>query len=114
MGMAPISMYPELFKPIDIGIVPLNDIPFNHAKSYIKGLEYAAAGIPFISSYSPEYQYLADNGIGRIANNQEEWERHLGDLLDANTRIAEIKSNYNELEKFSMDARAHLRKKIGT
>ena len=107
MGMAPISHYPELFKPIDIGIVPLNNIPFNHAKSYIKGLEYAAAGVPFISSYSPEYQYLADNGIGRIANNQKEWEQHLEDLLDANTRIAEIKSNYNELEKFSIGARGN-------
>lgn len=105
LGMASIHNYPKLFEPIDIGIVPLNNVPFNHAKSFIKGLEYVAAGVPFVSAYSPEYQYLADYGVGRIANTQDEWLQHLEDLLDAKTRVNEIKSNYNELEKFNMDAR---------
>jgi glycosyltransferase involved in cell wall biosynthesis len=102
----PINIYPKLFKEIDIGIVPLTNIPFNHAKSFIKGLEYAAAGVPFVASYSPEYQYLADNGIGRIANNQEEWIYHLDQLRDIQTRRDEIEHNYEMLKNFSMEARA--------
>ena len=104
-SMAPIFQYPNLFKQIDIGIVPLNNIEFNHAKSFIKGLEYVAAGIPFVSSYSPEYQYLADKGIGRIANTKEEWMHHLDQLIDVTTRRNEADKNYELAKDFSMDAR---------
>jgi hypothetical protein len=90
----PLSKYPGLFRKFDIGLVPLNNIPFNHAKSTIKGLEYVAAGIPFIASYSPEYELLANQGIGRIAHNAEEWESHLEDLLNPKTRKEEIEKNY--------------------
>lgn len=103
--MAPILSYPQLFKEIDIGIVPLNDVPFNYAKSFIKGLEYAASGIPFISSYSPEYQYLADNGIGRIARTPNEWIYHMDELLDVSMRKDEADVNYDLLKNFSMEVR---------
>ena len=103
--MAPILQYPALLTPIDIGIIPLNNIQFNHAKSFIKGLEYAAAGVPFISSYSPEYQYLADNGIGRIANTEKEWIYHLDELLDINKRRDDALENLSHIHKFSMDSR---------
>lgn len=93
-----ISEYPQMFRKIDIGIVPLNDIPFNHAKSTIKGLEYTAAGIPFVSSYSPEYQLLADQGIGRVASSPEEWIEHLGYLIDPKNRKQEIEKNYENLK----------------
>lgn len=105
MPMVPILSYPLIFQNMDIGIVPLNDIGFNHAKSFIKGLEYAAAGIPFVSSYSPEYQYLADNGIGRIARNEKEWVYHLTELLDVTKRKDDADENYAHLQNFSMDAR---------
>lgn len=49
--------YPNLLK-FDVGVIPLRDIPFNHAKSDIKGLEYAAAGIPFVASALPSYTAL--------------------------------------------------------
>lgn len=103
--MAPILQYPALLTPIDIGIIPLNNIQFNHAKSFIKGLEYAAAGVPFVSSYSPEYQYLADNGIGRIANTEKEWIYHLDELLDIGKRRDDALENFSHLNKFSMQAR---------
>jgi hypothetical protein len=41
---------------IHVGLVPLTRGPFNEAKSYLKGLEYAAAGIPFIATPTEEYQ----------------------------------------------------------
>lgn len=106
--MAPITDLPSLFTSIDIGIVPLNNIPFNHAKSYLKGLEYAMAGVPFIASYSPEYEYLAEQGIGRIAKTEEEWIYHLTELNSYDMRADEAEFNRDVLlDKFSIDKFAH-------
>jgi hypothetical protein len=103
----PLSKYPQLFRKFDIGIVPLNDIPFNHAKSTIKGLEYASAGIPFVASWSPEYEALERDGVGRVAKNEKEWLHHLGELLDSKNRKEDIDKNYQTInEKHSMTARA--------
>lgn len=98
---------PELYsKKIDVGIVPLRDVPFNHAKSYLKGLEYAAAGVPFIATGLPEYQILADGGVGRVANTPQEWIGHMEDLLDPKVRKEEKEKNFESLkEKFSMAQR---------
>jgi glycosyltransferase involved in cell wall biosynthesis len=105
--MKPINGYPNMFRKIDIGIVPLADLDFNHAKSFIKGLEYAAAGIPFIASPSPEYRYLAEHGVGRIASNPEEWMIHAEELINPKTRKEErLKNREIVKEKFSMKARA--------
>jgi glycosyltransferase involved in cell wall biosynthesis len=87
--MCPILDYPNLFDGFQIGLVPLTDIPFNHAKSTIKGLEYAAAGIPFVAAASPEYVRLADLGIGRVASHPDDWIKHITDLLDPKVRKRE-------------------------
>lgn len=100
--MRPILGYPKMFERIDIGIVPLNDIPFNHAKSYIKGLEYAAAGVPFVASAAPEYVFLAENGVGRVARSPEEWESHISELADPKVRKQEAMKNLENLPRFSM------------
>lgn len=106
MPLLPILDYPKLFPPIDIGIVPLSDVPFNHAKSYIKGLEYVAAGVPFIASWSPEYEFLANYGVGRIAKNKEEWDYHLGELMDPIMRKDEAAVNLENVRKlFTMENR---------
>lgn len=104
-NLCPISDYPKMFGQIDIGIVPLNDLPFNHAKSFIKGLEYAAAGIPFIASPMPEYQYLFDQGIGRIAKTSDDWIYHFDELLDPQLRSDEAALNKEMLKNFSMESR---------
>lgn len=76
----------------DIGIAPLNDVPFNHAKSWIKGLEYAAAGVPFIASNLSEYRRLNEEyGIGRLASNVDEWYDHIEELYAPDVRRVEGK-----------------------
>lgn len=103
-----LSQYPQMFRKIDVGLVPLNNIPFNHAKSTIKGLEYTAAGVPFIASYSPEYEFLESQGVGRVARNEEEWMNHLNDMLDPKIRKEEIDKNYELVrQNHSMKARAN-------
>ena len=106
MPLVPILDYPRIFVPIDIGIVPLSSIPFNNAKSFIKGLEYAGSGVPFISSPSPEYEYLASKGVGRIARTAEEWEYHIGELVSPQMRKDEAMLNYETVrDMFSMEVR---------
>lgn len=54
--------------PVDIGLVPLNMYaPFNLAKSAIKGLEYAAAGIPYIAAPTPEYASLGAGEVAKVS-----------------------------------------------
>lgn len=82
------KMYARLSFQFDIGIAPLNDIPFNHAKSWIKAIEYAAANIPFVASDLGEYRRLRDEyGIGLLASSHDEWVDNLRRLCDYNERM---------------------------
>lgn len=85
----------------DIGIAPLSDKPFNAAKSWIKAIEYAAAGVPFVASKRAEYVRLQEEyGIGRIANTPEEWLENIGELGDPRQRLLEAKRNRRIVEEF--------------
>lgn len=86
--MQPTYLYHTMLN-FDIGLVLLSDIEFNHAKSAIKGLEYAASNIPFVAQATPEYKRLAEMGIGRVADTPDEWKHHLTELLDYKTRKRE-------------------------
>lgn len=81
--------YPSLMTEFDVGLVPLNDVPFNRAKSNIKGLEYAASGIPFIAQGLPEYQSLFNAwGDGFIvAKRPKDWIKGLKRMLDYEYRL---------------------------
>ena len=96
--MRPLPQYPEMMD-MDIGIVPLSFIPFNEAKSYLKGLEYAASGIPFVASATDEYRYLESRGLGRTAVTPEDWVTYLTPLLDYALRKREAHQNLRLVEK---------------
>jgi glycosyltransferase involved in cell wall biosynthesis len=105
-AMQPIFDYPKVFKPLNVGLVPLNPIPFNEAKSFIKGLEYVAAGVPFVASALPEYKFLEETGVGRTASTDDEWIEHLTELLDPNVRKQEREKNRENTKKLhSLDVR---------
>ena len=105
--IVPITEYANGFK-FDIGLVPLNPIPFNEAKSNIKGLEYAASGIPFIASDTGEYRLLAEDGVGILARTADDWRAAAETLLDRHQRqqysirgVEVVRANW------SIEARAH-------
>lgn len=103
--MQPIDRYPQLFDPIDIGLVPLSRVPFNQAKSAIKGMEYAAAGVPFVAANMPEYRWLQEaHGIGLTAKNPTQWKRHLTALLDPVARNELAKRNRSALTSLDMSS----------
>lgn len=74
---------PELFNRIagfDIGIAPLADIPFNHARSDVKLREYAAVGVPWIASaVGPYLGYGREEGGQLVA--ADEWFDALDELI---------------------------------
>lgn len=99
-GWVPLdSYYEHIYSFIDIGIVPLEISPFNQAKSALKGLEYAALGIPFVASPTREYERLAAYGIGKIANNPAEWRKHIQRMIDRPAETERIGKEAQELIK---------------
>jgi hypothetical protein len=104
--MLPIDQYANSFK-FDLGIVPLSDIPFNHAKSNIKGLEYISAGIPFVASDLPEYRLLHEDGVGILAATTFDWQQQMNTLLDYQYRLQAIRQQRQiVVSKWSIEARA--------
>jgi glycosyltransferase involved in cell wall biosynthesis len=67
---------------LDVGLVPLIHSRFNQAKSWCKGLEYGAMGVPAVASPSREYRrYIrpGDNGLLVRKNN---WAAQIETILD--------------------------------
>lgn len=69
----PLDVYPKALKSHTFGIVPLAINQFNQSKSYLKGLEYASLGLPFVASPTKEYQILAKQGVGLLAKEKHHW-----------------------------------------
>lgn len=77
-GGVPLMEWPRaLAAAIGISIAPLADTRFNAAKSWLKPLEYAALGIPAVSSDRVEYARLASRGAGLVVGRPREWSRAL-------------------------------------
>ena len=81
-GPLPLSGYPDGIAKIDVGIVPLADTKFNAAKSWLKGLEFAAVGTSVVASPTAEYVELAKHIPVLLARRSREWKRHIRALLD--------------------------------
>jgi hypothetical protein len=93
--LCPITEWPNGFRHFDVGIVPLSDRPFNEAKSAIKGMEYAAAGKPFVAQGSGEYRWLKDWGCGRTAKRAKDWTREMVTLLDMSVADRQAEGKWN-------------------
>lgn len=103
---APIDQYAAEMAHMDVGIVPLADTPFNQGKSALKGLEYAAIGLPYVASRTLPYAFAWQEGLkGYLASKPADWKFHLSKLLgDADLR-AEIGSTNKEImQKLTIEA----------
>lgn len=79
----PYVPFPELparMATWDIGIAPLADIPFNHARSDIKLKEYAASGVAWLASDLVTYAHLGPDQGGRLVAN-DRWFAELKRLV---------------------------------
>ena len=80
-GWRPLHDYADALAQFDVGIVPLQLTPFNEAKSWLKGLEMASVGVPFVASPTQQYQALHAEGAGLLASTPAQWEGTLKSLL---------------------------------
>lgn len=89
------ELYFPLLSKIGIGIVPLADTEFNSAKSWLKGLEYAAVGVPFVASDVAEYRALKSVGlkVPLCREKARDWAREIKLLADPS--YAEDVSEHN-------------------
>ena len=75
--------YPRAIQAIGVGLVPLRDSSFNRVgKSWLKGLEYAACGVPFVASRVGDYERLAKVLTVPLVRGWGEWNRELRRLLE--------------------------------
>lgn len=86
--------YPDRLAGVDVALVPYDSRPFTQAKSNIAGLEWSAAGVPFMCSPHPEYAtaewltasewrewitFMASSASARAAVAAEQYPRYAGD-----------------------------------
>lgn len=76
-----LSAYIEQYARLDAALVPLAPGAFNEAKSWLKGLEAAAVGVPFIASPTGPYRQLEQLGAGLLADSGRDWLRQLRRIL---------------------------------
>jgi glycosyltransferase involved in cell wall biosynthesis len=72
---------------MDIGLVPLAPNRFNEGKSCLKGMEYAACGIPCVATPTGPYREWVDSDNGLLAATPAEWVQSIEALLDRDTRV---------------------------
>lgn len=89
-GPVPISQYAIKLTELGIGLAPLADTGFNAAKSWLKPLEYAAVGVPCVSSPRAEYTRLHKLGVGLLARNPREWYTSVKFLVDTPSARADL------------------------
>lgn len=80
-GWVELDDWPVALAALDVGIVPLTPSRFSDAKSWLKGLEYASVGVPFVASPTPDYVRLNAEGAGVLASHPDEWERGVRALV---------------------------------
>lgn len=82
-GDCTLEEYPDAVARIGIGMIPLADTSFNAAKSWLKGLEMSACGVPWVASPRAEYRRLQQQlGVGALAAKPQHWYRELKRLVD--------------------------------
>jgi hypothetical protein len=78
--------WPARVAELGIGVAPLADTRFNAAKSWLKPLELAACGVPWVGSPRTEYVRLHQLGCGNLADRPKDWYGILRSLLNDNQR----------------------------
>jgi hypothetical protein len=72
--------WPHAIAQLGIGVAPLADTKFNASKSWLKPLELAAVGVPWIGSPRAEYRRLHELGCGLLSDKPSDWYKKLTTL----------------------------------
>jgi hypothetical protein len=89
------SQWPKIVRSFDIGLAPLFG-PYDQRRSWIKGLEYLLAGVPWIATRGEPYRDLAEFGK-LISNGIDEWEMSIEDMLGHLSQIQEASKEKEQM-----------------
>lgn len=89
----PYSEYTQVFSEIDINLIPLKSVSFNHAKSELKYIEAAACGVPSIASRTETHKEIITHNVDGILVTDGEWYSAIKDLLLNHKKHASIGEN---------------------
>ncbi|HET6449194.1 MAG TPA: hypothetical protein VFG31_08800 [Conexibacter sp.] len=76
----PIMQLTQRLADFDIGVVPIANAGFNRGRSDVKAREYAAPGVPWLTSAVGSYMDLGEAEGGRLVADGE-WFDALGELI---------------------------------
>jgi hypothetical protein len=104
----PPQEWPQIVRTFDIGLAPLFG-PYDQRRSWIKGIEFSLAGIPWVGTGGLVYRDVADTGI-LVDNGAEAWEDALEHII---TGLGELQAKQmtrrGEYEKrFIVDHNIHV------
>ncbi|MGE4423036.1 MAG: glycosyltransferase [Pseudodesulfovibrio sp.] len=80
----------------DIGLAPLEDTPFNRAKSHVKWMEYTACGAVGVFSDLPPYACVRHGRTGLLARAPRAWQDCLETLIENPGARLRMASNARE------------------
>lgn len=101
---------PTITACMDVGLVPLARNVFNEGKSCLKGMEYAACGIPCLASPTAEYRrWVHDGTNGYLCQHPDDFVARL-DQLYANRELAKGLGDNARLmvQDWTFQQKAHL------
>lgn len=108
IGKCSLDDYYKIVGEHGVGIAPLENSKFNDAKSWLKPLEFAALGMPWVASASPEYKKLAALGCGSIAKRPRQWYSYLNRLITDNEFYNEEQQKcWQVAEKLTVEEHAY-------
>lgn len=86
-GLVPFEDWASALPQLTVGAAPLADTRFNRGKSWLKPLEYAAVGIPWVATGLYEYEALHQLGMGFTVSGRrsEGWYWAVHELLTNET-----------------------------
>lgn len=94
---------------LDIGIIPLADLPFNYYKSAVKWYEMSAIGVPsVVADITPYKEEIEDNKTAMAYKTPEQFYDAMKLLLTFPDKRKEIGNNANEWVKKNRDARKNI------
>jgi glycosyltransferase involved in cell wall biosynthesis len=110
LGFVSLIGYPSVITEYDVGVVPLEPIRFNsEMKSWLKGIELAACGVPVVASPTEDYQRLAKIGGCVTAESPADWYFAVSELLrDAGLRRAQAERGRAAVAEWTYERRADL------
>jgi glycosyltransferase involved in cell wall biosynthesis len=94
---------------MDIGIMPLDDSPFQRGKCGYKLIQYMACGLPVIASpVGVNAQIVRDGRNGFLASSQEEWRAALAKLIGSSSLRSTLGSQGRQIavEEYSLAVHA--------